>query len=405
MRLRLPFLGVQLLVGAAAVVAPTDAFSKDAASKDAPAKDVWVAHTSSPKPGTVNDPKDAPLVAGCGGGVDATLVVVANELAHVLATRGELPDAQELEWRQRKAGNPHVWPRTWGAHVAGAPLDRATLAKDVTKWLGPNAGRLRCGAATIRVGSGTTSKEAVAVIAIDPMADLAPLPTKTKVGTWIDLDATLLHGSNGRVVLLPPTGAPKTILATTSTVGGLNHVRAKLYVGALGRHVLQVLAEDGAGPRPVLEAEIFAGIEPPNGAPSATVPGEEAGDGVDDAIDALLRRVNGARAAEGTPALVRDPLLEKVARAHALAMMKAKLLGHDVGDGDPAARLVEAGGKWKLVGENVAKAKSERAAHRAIYASPSHRSNVLDARFKKIGIAIVADPKSDYLWVTQLFGG
>jgi uncharacterized protein YkwD len=67
--------------------------------------------------------------------------------------------------------------------------------------------------------------------------------------------------------------------------------------------------------------------------------------------------------------------------------------------------VAEAGGTWKIVGENVAKAKTERTAHRAIYASPSHRSNVLDARFRKVGIGIGTDPKTGYLWIAELFGG
>jgi uncharacterized protein YkwD len=86
-------------------------------------------------------------------------------------------------------------------------------------------------------------------------------------------------------------------------------------------------------------------------------------------------------------------------------MMKAHLLGHDVGNGDPASRVTDAGLTWKLVGENVAKAKTERAAQRAIYASPSHRANVLDARFKKVGLGVATDPKTGYLWIAELYGG
>lgn len=364
---------------------------------DAGPKAGWVAETSSPRKGAAADPKDAPLIAACGGGVEASLVAVAGELAQVLADKGELPDAQEIEWRQRRAGNPHVWPRTWGAHIGGT-LDRKAIAADITKWLGKSAKKVRCGVATVK----TNSKEAVAVVAVEPVADLAPLPTSVKVGGWIDLDATLLSGSNGRVVVLPPTGAPKTVLSSTTTS---NHVKARFAVGKAGRHVVQVLADDGLGPRPVLEAEIYAGTELPSAPPSSAVPGEEDGDAETDPGKALLKRINGARAAEKTAAIALDAGLSKVAQAHADAMMKARLLGHDVGDGDPAARVTEAGLTWKLVGENVAKAKTERAAHRAIYASPSHRANVLDARFKKVGLGIASDPKTGYLWIAELYGG
>jgi uncharacterized protein YkwD len=355
----------------------------------------WVAQTTSPQKGAVADPKDAPLIAACAG-VEASLVTVASELAQVLVDKGELPDAQEIEWRQRRAGNPHVWPRTWGAHIAGT-LDRKAVAADIAKWLAKSGKKARCGVATVR----TNTKEAVAVVAVEPVADLAPLPTSVKPGAWIDLDATLLSGSNGRVVVLPPTGAPKTVLSSTSN----GHVKARFAVGKPGRHVVQVLADDGLGPRPVLEAEIYAGVELPSAPPSSAVPGEEDGDSASDPLAALLKRINGARAAEKTAAVSLDVGLSKVAQAHADAMMKARLLGHDVGNGDPAARVSDAGLTWKLVGENVAKAKTERAAHRAIYASPSHRANVLDARFKKVGLGLASDPKTGYLWIAELYGG
>jgi hypothetical protein len=265
---------------------------------------------------------------------------------------------------------------------------------------------VRCGVAsstTLGV-AGKKGVDAVALVAIDPLADLAPLPTHVKEGAWIDVDATLLRdATDGRVVLLPPSGKPKTILAST-TEGPPEHVKAKALLGAPGLWVVQVLASDLNGPRPVLEAEVWAGVEPSLSPPSPAVPGEEAGEGIADPSDALFARLNGARGAEGISSVSRDATLDQVARDHAEAMRTAKLLAHDAGDGDPASRVAATGTTWKVLGENVAKAKSDRAAHRALYASPSHRGNMLDARFKKVGIGVSIDPKSGEIWVTQLFG-
>ncbi len=370
-----------------------------------PAPNPWVAETKSPRPGIPNDPLDGPITKLCGGGVDASLTTVATELAQVLAIRGELPDAQEIDWRQRKAGNPHVWPRTWGARIDGGTLDRTALLQDVKTWLGKSAPKVRCGVALYRTGKGADAKEALAVIAVTPLADLVAIPTKAKAGAWIDLDAVLLGDvDKGQVILLPPSGAPKTILSTT-TSGTPTHVTARFAVGNAGRWVVQVLAEDASGPRPVLEAEVYAGVDPPLAPPSAAVPGEADGEGAKNPKDALLLRLNGARAAEKLKPLVIDATLAKVAQAHAEAMMKKHLLGHDVGDGDPAARVAETGTKWKLLGENVAKAKTDLGAHRAIYASPSHRSNLLEGRFTKVGIGVAVDAKTGELWVTQMYGG
>jgi uncharacterized protein YkwD len=183
-------------------------------------------------------------------------------------------------------------------------------------------------------------------------------------------------------------------------------VKARFALAMPGRHVVQVLADDGHGPRPVLEAEVWADVEPSSTPPTGEVPGEVAGDGVADFGEALFLRLNGLRSAEGVAKLARDPMLDRVAQAHAASMVRAGLLGHDVGDGDPRARIVSAGGgAFKVMGENVARAHDDRAAHRALYASPSHRGNMLDARFTKVGIGFVVDAASGELWVAQEYGG
>jgi uncharacterized protein YkwD len=115
--------------------------------------------------------------------------------------------------------------------------------------------------------------------------------------------------------------------------------------------------------------------------------------------------LNGARAAEGLSPLRIDANLATLARAHAGAMKRAHLVGHDVGDGDPGARVTASGATWKIVGENVAKARGERAAHRTLYASPSHRGAMLEARFTKVGIGAVVDAETGDVWVAQMFGG
>lgn len=374
-------------------------------------KALWVSDTFSPRPANPADPRDAPVAAACEGGLDAALQVVAAEVVRGYADTGELPDAQTLEYLQRRAGNPHVWARAFGAKTEGGVIDRAKLAVDVKGALGASSTRARCGVASLRTGVGEKSVETLAVVAVEVLADLGAVPTRGRTGAWIDVDATLLvdlvasAGTEGRVVLLPPRGAPRSVIAST-TQGTPRHVKARFALVMPGRHVVQVLADDGRGPRPVLEAEIWADVEPSPTPPTGEVPGEAAGDGVVDATDALLRRLNGLRAAEKLGLLARDPSLDRVAQAHAEAMMRAGVLGHDVGDGDPRARIVAAGGgAFRVMGENVARAHTEKAAHRALYASPSHRGNMLDGRFTKVGLGFVLDESTGEVWVAQEFGG
>jgi uncharacterized protein YkwD len=114
--------------------------------------------------------------------------------------------------------------------------------------------------------------------------------------------------------------------------------------------------------------------------------------------------MNAARASEGLPALAQDAALDAIARAHSEAMIKARMVGHDVGGGDPAARLSAAGYKAKVAGENVVSSDTPENAHRAIWASPSHRGNLLMRDYAKAGVAVVRGA-AGRVWVTQLFAG
>jgi uncharacterized protein YkwD len=85
-------------------------------------------------------------------------------------------------------------------------------------------------------------------------------------------------------------------------------------------------------------------------------------------------------------------------------MLRARMVGHDVGGGDPAARIKAAGIKAHLAGENVASAGSLEHAHRALWASPSHRGNLLLDKFTRVGVAVVRAPDG-MVWVTEMFSG
>jgi uncharacterized protein YkwD len=109
-----------------------------------------------------------------------------------------------------------------------------------------------------------------------------------------------------------------------------------------------------------------------------------------------------ARASEGLASLRPSRALDRVARAHAERMLRASELGHDVGDGDVRRRLGDAGIEAAEVGENVAHAATLALAHRALWASPSHRDNILGRRYAKVGVGVAHDPDGT-VWVTELF--
>ncbi len=85
---------------------------------------------------------------------------------------------------------------------------------------------------------------------------------------------------------------------------------------------------------------------------------------------------------------MRDGALDEIAARHADAMRKLKRIAHDAGDGDPQSRVQASGLNVLAAGENVAHALDITRAHRALWASPSHRENLLQARFDRIGIGL-----------------
>ncbi|KYF66140.1 CAP domain-containing protein [Sorangium cellulosum] len=367
-----------------------------AAAAEPPAL-TWAATTRSPQPGAASAPEITALAARCGS-ADAALAAVARRNVERQLQGGDFMPPDELAFTLRAAGEPHAWPRGWS--ISGRGLEPAEIGTRLDGWLSGwiTLGVRRCGVAQAKKPDGTVI---VAAVGVDALADMSPLPTTARVGQWVTLEGTMrVPATAVKVVLLGPRGAPRAVLSSLSGA----RLRSSFAVDQPGSWLVQVLATVSTGPRPVLEAMIFAGSAPPGRYVRATAPGEEAAKGAKDDEDALLRMMNAARASEGLPALARDPALSALARAHSEEMIKAKMVGHDVGSGDPAVRLNAAGYKATIAGENVASSSTTEGAHRAIWASPSHRGNLLDRRYGRTGVAVVRDA-SGRVWVTQLLAG
>jgi uncharacterized protein YkwD len=200
-------------------------------------------------------------------------------------------------------------------------------------------------------------------------------------------------------VVLGPGGAPRTV---PSWFDGTT-LRARFAPDRAGETTVQVVADLAGGPRPVLEATVFADVEPQAHEPDRTAPGEEVVTGADD-DERLAAMVVRARASASLSPLARDARLDGVAREHAKRMAELHQLAHDAGDGDPLERLRAAGLEAGDTGENVAHAASIGLAHRAFWASPSHRANILSREFDRIGVAVVRDDHGE-AWAVETFAG
>ncbi|MBI4704666.1 MAG: CAP domain-containing protein [Deltaproteobacteria bacterium] len=336
----------------------------------------WQVTIGSPEPAPVPAGPDGELYARCGAPDFALMRAAATLVDRQLD--GLAPcDAECLGSVVRASGAPQPWPRAW---VSVGERDETALAQDLRR-------------------------PVVAAVALDALADLRPLPVRVRAGDWIALDATLLvPAAAASVVLLGPTGRPASILATLSARRLLSRFRAD----RAGAWLVQVLATLPAGPQPVLEVPLFAEVEPPDalaeqaGAGGEAGPGPSTAPGPERAAAALLDLLAAARDAEHLPPLRRDAGLGAVALAHARDMSQKGRLGHDLGAGSAMARLEAAGVAAGRVGENVASAATVAAAHRALWASPSHRQNMLDESFRRVGVGVAVDARGR-LWVAELF--
>lgn len=377
---------------ALATLSPGDAASGPPLAEPPPLP--WRASTRSPEGGRPRADAEA-LVAACGL-YDAAVAGAASRVA-LRQARGEgLTAPDELAFLLRANGEPHVWPRAFS--VEGEALTDDDVAARIGRWAAamPAQGERRCGVAQWWRRDG---RRLVAAVSVDAIADLDPLPTLVRTGQWLTLTGrALVPASEAKLVLLGPRGAPRSAVAT---VGADGSIRASFVVDRTGPWLVQVLLTTARGPRPALEAHVFAGESPPSRFAPAPAPGEEAPASSDD-VATMRRMMDAARATEGLAPLATDPTLGQLAREHVARMVAAKTLGHDVGGGDPATRMRDAGLRARAAGENVAVAATVARAHRALWNSPSHRGNLLDGRFRRAGVA-VEKSGDGRAWVAILF--
>ena len=172
----------------------------------------------------------------------------------------------------------------------------------------------------------------------------------------------------------PEGGAPR---AVPSWIEG-NVVRARFATERPGELDVQVVADVSGGPRPVLEATVFVDAEPSAAARDRPAPGEHEGAAASD-DEQLARDRPWPAPPPACPPCAAIPASIAWPPSTPSVMAAARELAHDAGDGDPLDRMHAAGLDPHLAGENVAHAATLPLAHRAVWASPSHRLNLLGA--------------------------
>jgi cysteine-rich secretory family protein len=123
--------------------------------------------------------------------------------------------------------------------------------------------------------------------------------------------------------------------------------------------------------------------------------------------DHVLDLVNLHRTAANLPPLSRATELDQSALEHSTDMAAGDFMSHIGSNGStPQQRVTAAGYQWTATGENIAVGHTTAQwVVDAWMGSPGHRANILNPKFKEIGIAVIYRPGAcyDYYW-TQDFG-
>jgi uncharacterized protein YkwD len=132
---------------------------------------------------------------------------------------------------------------------------------------------------------------------------------------------------------------------------------------------------------------------------------ESAGVRLSEAEKTILELTNKERARKDLPPLEPEPVLCQVARAHSANMVRKGEMKHVLDGKNPAQRVDEAGYDYGRVGENIAFSDGLRPAEivRGWMNSKSHRENILNPKFKHIGLGVAHNDK-DEVYYTQVFG-
>lgn len=112
---------------------------------------------------------------------------------------------------------------------------------------------------------------------------------------------------------------------------------------------------------------------------------------IDEASEArMFADVNRERTSRGIPALTLSSQITTVARAYAMDMWERHYFSHYSPEGKTVAdRLTAAGIYFTFAGENLALAPTESTAMTGLMNSQGHKENILDTRFKNVGIGVI----------------
>jgi uncharacterized protein YkwD len=313
---------------------------------------------------------------------DARLDWAVTDLARNL--RGdELPSREAVDFLIAHYGlvepSPHLFMTRGNAAAADQMVQHAHEQATALLGAGP-VGRVGVGIA--RHGDEVS---VVAAFQDTPLQLLAPIPRQLPHGSGTTIRAQVARRYRGpQVVVTTPDGqvheAPPALRDT---------VAADMRCGADGRYQVEVVADGAAGPAVLANFPVFCGVRPSPALDAVAAMPQGPAD-PEAAERELIELVNRDRARAGLPALVPDPRLTAIARAHSRDMAEHDFVGHvSPRTGTAMDRVRRAGLAPDLVLENVGRAYGAAEAESGFLASPGHRGNLLDPHARRLGVGVV----------------
>lgn len=124
----------------------------------------------------------------------------------------------------------------------------------------------------------------------------------------------------------------------------------------------------------------------------------------------FMELTNKERVERGLNALTYDPTLTEIARTHSREMSEKNYFSHHSptpGIETPMDRYlsyIKQRPTWALVGENLfyCSIVDVDRGHTAFMNSPTHRENVLESRYERMGVGIYVNPEGEF-FVTEMF--
>jgi uncharacterized protein YkwD len=295
----------------------------------------------------------------------------------------ELPSREAVDFLMAHYGlvepSPHLFMTRGNAAAADQMVQHAHEQAAALLGAGP-VGRMGVGVA--RHGDEVS---VVAAFQDTPLQLLAPIPRQLPHarGTTIRAQVSRRYRAPQVVVTTPDGQVHEAPPALRDTVG------ADMRCGADGRYQVEVLANGTAGPVVLANFPVFCGVRPSTTLESVAAMPQGPAD-PEAAERELIELVNRDRARAGLPALVADPRLTAIARAHSHDMADHDFVGHvSPRTGTAMDRVRRAGLAPDLVLENVGRAYGAAEAESGFLASPGHRGNLLDPKARRLGVGVV----------------